>query len=306
MFKEVCLRDPHPDFLEESRSDELGWWPANDLAGRLYRAQAHLLKRPGTVGLVASENFDTSAALAGMRRTLKALWALRDDPVKQHHLMRAAVLFSFSGSSRGRGCRFDGWPRPWELHQLYHEALALAGLERRSPWDPMHTDVVPLIYWEHDSWSECLANSVEADLRDLTAFSAAVDHEVALRLRHWQPVCVTYHSEANPELVAEIQRDAVMRAEKEAAEWAAHREVARRAQAEAARLLAEKRKTYPRYGEWQDLDADELQRLVWEKTLQRVAQDFGVSNVGVKKRCKAWGIPTPPQGYWLRQARLAA
>ncbi|MBI1309144.1 MAG: hypothetical protein GC129_04750 [Proteobacteria bacterium] len=44
----------------------------------------------------------------------------------------------------------------------------------------------------------------------------------------------------------------------------------------------------------------ELFKLVWEKPMLKLAKDFGISDVGLKKICKRLNIPTPPQGHWVR------
>lgn len=43
----------------------------------------------------------------------------------------------------------------------------------------------------------------------------------------------------------------------------------------------------------------ELKDMVWKMPMTRVAKHYGVSDVAIKKRCKAMGIETPPRGYWL-------
>src|SRR5262245_33809750 len=45
---------------------------------------------------------------------------------------------------------------------------------------------------------------------------------------------------------------------------------------------------------------DELYAQVWAKTIRDVAKDYGVSDVALKKICRKLNVPTPPQGYWLR------
>lgn len=45
---------------------------------------------------------------------------------------------------------------------------------------------------------------------------------------------------------------------------------------------------------------EQLHNLVWSKALRDAAIEIGVSDVGLKKICSRYGIPTPPQGYWLR------
>ena len=44
----------------------------------------------------------------------------------------------------------------------------------------------------------------------------------------------------------------------------------------------------------------ELKKRVWQKPLVRVAEEIGVSNVAVKKRCEKMGIELPPRGHWLK------
>jgi len=49
------------------------------------------------------------------------------------------------------------------------------------------------------------------------------------------------------------------------------------------------------------LRRSELYALVWEKAVQRVAVDIGVSGVAVAKACRKHGIPVPERGYWRRK-----
>ncbi len=43
-----------------------------------------------------------------------------------------------------------------------------------------------------------------------------------------------------------------------------------------------------------------LYALVWKKPVTRVAKDFGISDVAIRKICVKHGIPTPPKGYWAK------
>ncbi|MDF1775733.1 MAG: hypothetical protein P1V13_06880 [Rhizobiaceae bacterium] len=49
-----------------------------------------------------------------------------------------------------------------------------------------------------------------------------------------------------------------------------------------------------------DITSEELFALVWEKTTQEVAKDFGVSDVAIAKLCARLQVPKPPRGYWAR------
>lgn len=48
---------------------------------------------------------------------------------------------------------------------------------------------------------------------------------------------------------------------------------------------------------------EELSKMVWEKPTQKIAIDFGVSDVAVSKWCKFYEIPKPPRGYWAKQQK---
>jgi hypothetical protein len=42
--------------------------------------------------------------------------------------------------------------------------------------------------------------------------------------------------------------------------------------------------------------------LVWSRPMTKVAEEFGISDVALKKACAKHRIPTPPRGYWARKA----
>ncbi len=44
-----------------------------------------------------------------------------------------------------------------------------------------------------------------------------------------------------------------------------------------------------------------LYDLVWSKPMTKVAEEFGISDVGLKKVCDKHRVPTPPRGYWARK-----
>jgi hypothetical protein len=45
---------------------------------------------------------------------------------------------------------------------------------------------------------------------------------------------------------------------------------------------------------------EELHRLVWEKPMRTLAQEFGVSDVGLAKMCRKAKVPVPARGYWAK------
>jgi hypothetical protein len=48
------------------------------------------------------------------------------------------------------------------------------------------------------------------------------------------------------------------------------------------------------------LSREDLYELAWSKPILDLAKDFGISDVGLAKRCKRLGIPIPGRGYWAR------
>ena len=61
-----------------------------------------------------------------------------------------------------------------------------------------------------------------------------------------------------------------------------------------------RRQQHPRMDDWQNLSAEELQRLVWTKSMVQLSEEFGKSDVAIKKRCKKLGILTPARGFWAK------
>jgi hypothetical protein len=45
----------------------------------------------------------------------------------------------------------------------------------------------------------------------------------------------------------------------------------------------------------------ELYDLVWSKPISRLAEELGLSDVGLTKICERHRVPTPPRGYWAKQ-----
>jgi len=52
--------------------------------------------------------------------------------------------------------------------------------------------------------------------------------------------------------------------------------------------------------ELNQIGREELYDLVWGEAMATLAPKLGLSDVGLKKRCKNLGVPTPPRGYWAK------
>ena len=50
--------------------------------------------------------------------------------------------------------------------------------------------------------------------------------------------------------------------------------------------------------DWITVTREQLYDMAWKKPMSRLAQDFGISGVGLAKLCSRDQIPTPPRGYW--------
>lgn len=53
----------------------------------------------------------------------------------------------------------------------------------------------------------------------------------------------------------------------------------------------------------QNLTRQELYERIWAIPATKLAEELGISDVAIAKRCKKLGVPQPPRGYW---AKLAA
>lgn len=49
-----------------------------------------------------------------------------------------------------------------------------------------------------------------------------------------------------------------------------------------------------------ELSREEIYQRVWSISMVQLAQEFGISDVALKKHCKKRNIPTPARGYWAR------
>ena len=49
------------------------------------------------------------------------------------------------------------------------------------------------------------------------------------------------------------------------------------------------------------LTREELYALVWERPMNRLAAEFGISDTGLAKICRKLDVPYPPRGYWAKK-----
>src|SRR5690242_7626806 len=46
----------------------------------------------------------------------------------------------------------------------------------------------------------------------------------------------------------------------------------------------------------------QLYELVWDQPMTKLASQFGLSDVGLRKICQKHRVPTPPAGHWAKKA----
>jgi hypothetical protein len=64
-------------------------------------------------------------------------------------------------------------------------------------------------------------------------------------------------------------------------------------------LKAQKTQKY--IGNWPNNEV--LKKRIWEMPATKLALEIGVSSSAIKKRCKRFGITTPPRGYWAKMSK---
>ncbi|MCA9872105.1 MAG: hypothetical protein KC441_00560 [Anaerolineales bacterium] len=48
------------------------------------------------------------------------------------------------------------------------------------------------------------------------------------------------------------------------------------------------------------ISPEELKEVVWQMPTTHIAEELGVSDKAIEKRCKKFGITKPPRGYWVK------
>ena len=51
----------------------------------------------------------------------------------------------------------------------------------------------------------------------------------------------------------------------------------------------------------QELTRRAMYDLVWSRPMKKVAEEFRISDVALKKICDKHRVPTPPRGYWAKK-----
>lgn len=277
LFTVIQVHDPsHPT----GRLSVPAWWAAHDISEQHKELQRYFDKHPGTLGPIG----EAAPGLKGQQQTIEYLWEARGDPERVAAILISASLFSRMGSARRHYPQ--GWPpfRYVETLQEWASTQAAPGARFRG-WHYSCTDVLPAINQDWDIHIETLHGLVRY---------LAEEHSMALL--QYRPVVVEFV----PAPDSFIAKALVIEKAEHERKWKKWREehemeMEARRKTEQARL-----KQHPRSNEWNTLTASELTQLVWSKPVSQLAQEFGVSDVAIGKRCRSLGIPKPPKGFWAK------
>lgn len=309
LIQKITVCDPG---VVIGRGPDYAWWPTASLDELAYRHQEHLRYHPCTVGFrdvdgVPPEHYAYVQHSKGVFATLSALIDVAGDKKAYSRLLKLAALHPLVWSSRDLGHLCYITPEVRQRIAEYAERLR-AEHEGELPWLHVHTDVLP---------RELMRTGYHWPARSASdrAYPGMTVNELILRmyqrveeiLQDWQVVKLEYtQSYADAEVVLAKHRNtpqAVAKAEKnrlsaeQSAEWSARLQQERE---KAAAELLELKKRHPRYGEWNLLTLAEKKEQVWSKPMTKLAAEFGISDVAIRKQCVKAGIEVPTRGHWLR------
>lgn len=312
MLKEVVLALPAGGCRQST--DKLEWWRKEDVALQEVAIQALSLNLPWVQGF-QREDLGQGAVYSSRRVgpfvTLALLVAAKQQPARQTAIVKAALAFQLFGAVR-RAVPVQESAREHLLQAFARELYEQAGFPDGKPvWLPVHTCVLP--EGENQNKLSRLLLRASTAPSSTQELDAALTQVAQALTDTWQAVLIRPARDAAEDLRVRAEFEAnplvprfnglvqgmLVERDRLAADHAFR---ARRRRSAEARELRELRSKHPRWGQWRQLPDAELKSLVWQKQLTALADEFGVTDTAIRKRCDARGIERPPQGYWLRGA----
>jgi hypothetical protein len=277
LFVHVSVHDPA---YPTGREPELSWWPRRQIRERHEYVQHHFLRRPGTHGPIHVEN-----QRKGELDTLQHIYESKDDAENVAAILIAASLFARLRSNR-RDFPRDRWP-PFRCVEVLEQMAyrRWQGEQFYVPWADTCTVVLPFV--SHD-WDYSIT-SLDTLIRYLAEEHAAVFSQSC-------PVMVSFSAECD----ASIEKSFRDKQEAEAERSRQWKLQWQEKQAIQDQERLDRVKAHPRCEEWDGLSHEELERLVWSMPTTKIAEQFGVSDSAIGKRCRQVGIKKPPAGFWAR------
>lgn len=301
LFREVIIHDPglcldtdkrdliiecfgeRSEFSRVAHHIDLSWWPPESIFQHQKNLQRHFDDYPGTHGLIHPYYFRK-----GEIDTIYYLWKYKDDLQKVCALLISASLFYRLESHRREYPR-DTWPNFYCVRVLldwcYEQSLD-EDKRRGWYWAGTCTRVIPKSLWDY---SGCQIKTMNELIRYIA------EEHIQL-FKTFQPVVIRFKPEPDS-VIASILKEEY--------------EIERQKREEAQKLWAIQQKTreeelerqkikHSRLGEWNQISYSELQTLVWSKPTQAIADEFGISDVAIAKKCNRLGIGKPPRGFWAK------
>lgn len=279
LFTHVPVHDPA---IPQDRPTVYSWWPRESTYDTKQKdIQRHLDRFPGTLGPIHWYQHTRQGEI----NTLEYLWQAQGNLERVAAILIAASLFTRVRSGRSTYPR-DAWPlrscvsiiETW-AYEVWKRDGHFTG------WQTSCTEVLPK---RKDDYY-CDLKSLE----DVVTYLA--DEHIQL-LTEFAPIAIDFVPERAPVIEAELNEEYAeeqRRIEESRMRFSEEEEQRRQEK-------ARRRQQHPRSDEWRELSTEELQRLVWTKSMLQLSEEFGKSNVAIKKRCKKLGIPTPPVGFWAK------
>lgn len=303
MLREIVLARRAGTEDEPAVPEKLEWWlkSAADAQAAAEHARSYQESwlRGAAPGVLDSMAVFESRLL-GPARTLSLLVGAAND-TQRHAIIKAGAAFQLAGSAR-RNLHQRRPDQEAAVQLCVAQHYAAAGyLEGTLPWLPVHTRVLPVSLDFSAGAPLRTAGELEARIEEIA--DEVAEKWLAVRIR--APRDLGEAAAARGAWLGNPLRRAL--AERAAAAAETHDRVlaaeARRSVRVTQALETEREvllRKHPRWGEWKNLPDEELKALVWEKQLTALAQEFGVTDTAIRRRCDARGIKRPPQGYWLR------
>jgi sRNA-binding protein len=285
----ICA-PPLPDHLARYEV-EASWWLTDSIDEDRVRIQ---IDCDEIGGVDAERIFFMHKTLVLLKReqlTSKFMWRAKDseDLLCAVLIQASHALHTYSYDRP----RFTEKIRPLvtDLHSWTSEILKHEGLSSLGYTTCAALPATGGPWWEHGATNT------------LKGYIAGLAREQVGTIKDLQPIYITRTEKRIPELDRAIKKE-LERQQAEHQAWEIRRaKQAAESEREKNRLKQEEeanRKKFPRWGQWGSLTDEELCQLVWSMPTTQVAQQFGITDSCIGKRCRKFGIKKPPRGFWAK------
>ncbi len=205
------------------------------------------------------------------------MWAFKENETNIAAILISASLFSRLNSSR-RQYPLKYWPEYDCVEELADWAYKQWNADRAFyTWQHYHTQVLPHINRD----SKFKINNMNELINYLAEEHARVFIE-------YRPIYIEFVNKCDPFIEKALEEQYKLEHER----------------IETIRKITEEKKIdilkRAKDSRWRHLTKEELEKLVWSKPTIILAQELGVSDVAIAKRCRSLGIKKPERGFWAK------